>query len=283
MLKRFLFLAFLLFTTPVLSLELTHVPLLEEGESRIMLGGSVLWGAVSPPDSYTRAAGVSDAKLYKETLNYARGLGEGSLKNIFLEVETAVFQSSQETVGGTLVYPANKGWLMQARSGGNFIVTPSLTMGGWLQTGTPIIMDKSKFVNPIVDYVGVGIYTTLSVIDLISINNTAYVGSGLFLPKRRNPSVQDTALLILNLGANKSFLLKGGISVDYDLTSRVDANYLASPLGDGTIKNFVIATPFLADVPLGGNWSVNGGYVMLWKGRSIRGTETAVFNLAKKF
>lgn len=79
------------------------------------------------------------------------------------------------------------------------------------------------------------------------------------------------------------FILKLGLVIESDLTTRTDAAYQASPLGNGRIKNLVFVTPFLFEVPLGKGWSIEGGHAIKWRGKSVRGSQFSRLSVSKRF
>ncbi|MBI5298897.1 MAG: hypothetical protein HY877_01160 [Deltaproteobacteria bacterium] len=288
MFKKIVYVFLILFSsTNLLALDLPPNFVLQGGQSKLSVGGNILWGVLSPQAHFTTNPTLNRARLYEENIRYARGIGHGMLKDMYMEVEAKIFQARQETVSGTLVHAANKGSAMIAKSGGHFVHTNNFALGGWIQTGSPLIMNRSKFVNPVVDYVGGGLNTITKFTSVIGMTNSVYVGSGIFMPRKRNPHAQGTTFFSLNFNSltkgRQDFILQAGGMVDYDLASRIDASYQASPLGDGRIKHMAFLTPFTIDIPLGTTWRLDGGYAKQWFGRSVRGSQFATFNLSKIF
>lgn len=276
----------LLFSSQAKALELAATTKLKAGEHYVSIGGGYLYGVISPPDSFTEVRGTNEAKVYEENVRFTSGLGDEWLKDMYAEIESKTFQSSQETVNGTVVHTSNKGWVMNARSGGNFVHTQNFQFGVWIHGGTPVLMNKSKFVNPVVNYFGLGLNAVESLGPVFGLSQSAFIGSGMFAPRTRNPNVQGSFLVIINFGkmvGNNDFILKSGGIVESDLISRVDLSYQSSALGSGRIKNRVFATPFMLEWAFNDEWSVDGSYSMKWIGRSVRGSRFATFNIARKF
>ncbi|MDZ4224668.1 MAG: hypothetical protein U1D33_02040, partial [bacterium] len=253
---------------------------------RVSIGGGYLYGVISPPDSFDEVSGTNEAKMYEENLRYTQGLGHGFLKDMFVEMESKTFQSGQETVNGAVVHPANNGWILNARSGGNFVHTPRFLFGTWIEAGSPVLLTKAKFVNPSVNYVGIGFKMMEELSRNFGLIQTAFVGSGLFLPRNQNPNVKGSFLVIMNIGkmaGGGHFTVNSGGLAQADLTARVDSAYQASALGSGRIKKMLVSTPFLLEWSFNREWSIDGGYVMKWVGRSVAGSRYAVFNLTREF
>jgi hypothetical protein len=206
---------------------------------------------------------------------------------MYAEVKATIFQSRQETVSGVVVHPSNNGFAMTARTGGNFVSSKNFTFGGWITSGSPVLMERTKFVNPVIDYIGGGLNMATKISSFFGMTNSVYFGSGLFLPRNRNPHVDGTTFFTLNFnsltGGRQDFVLRAGGVVEYDVTSRIDAAYQASTLGDGRIKHMAFLTPFLIDIPFGTTWRLDGGYAMQWFAKSVRGSQFATVNLSKLF
>ncbi len=279
--KRFLtvFCFCFLFSLSAKALELPGPTTLRDGEHRVSIGGGYLYGVVSPPDSFTEVSGTNQAKVYEENVRFASSIGEEWLKDMYVEMESKTFQSRQETVNGVVVHTENKGWVINARSGGNFIHTPNFQLGMWVHAGSPILMNKSKFVNPVVNYIGFGLNAVESLGSVFGLSQTGFVGSGMFSPKTRNPNVQGSFLLLLDFG---KMVMKGGGATEADITSRVDPNYQSSTLRSGRIKNMIFTTPFFLEWAFNDEWSIDGSYSIKWIGRSLRGSRFATFNIVKK-
>jgi len=287
MIKRIVIFLFVLFIAlPAHALDLTGAASLTKGQNRIALGGSVLFGTISPPPTFSHSTGNNKALMFEERISYSHGFGDAFLKDIYLEIETIIFQSRQETVSGVLVHSRDTGFAATLRAGGNFIHTQDVTFGMWLQTSVPIVMDKRKFVNPVLDFVGIGLNTGVKISKVLGFSQAVYFGSGLFSPNRRNPHVQSTTLALINFGKpwyDKDAIIKVGAVIETDLTTRIDANYAASPIADGRINNLVFITPFLVEFDLGKGWSIEAGHAIKWTGKSIRGSQFSKFSVAKKF
>jgi len=266
--------------------ELIDTEILQGGKTRVSIGGGYLYGVISPPDSFNEVSGTNGAKMVEENVRYAQGLGHGFLKDMFVEMESKTFQSGQETVNGAVVHAANNGWILNARSGGNFVHTPRFLFGAWMEAGTPVLMNKAKFVNPAINYIGAGFKAMEELSTNFGLIQTAFVGSGLFLPRNENPNAQGSFFAVLNFGkmvGGTDFILKAGGLAQTDLASRIDPNYQASALGSGRIKNMLFSSAFLFEWDFNNEWSIDGGYAMKWLGRSVAGSRYAVFNLVKEF
>jgi hypothetical protein len=147
-------------------------------------------------------------------------------------------------------------------------------------------MNKEKFVNPVVDYFGGGLNLAARFTPIIALSETVYIGSGLFGPARRNLHLQEATLGHFNIGkifGEHDFTVKTGAVIEADLTSRTDAAYQASALGEGFIRNFLFITPFLIEFPLGETWRIEAGHALKWAGKSIRGSQFSTVSLSKTF
>jgi len=268
------------------SLQLAGGTSLNEGQSRIMLGFGFLSGVVSPPSTFSHDPRLNRARMFEEHVTYSLGLGNSFLKDLYLEIQSTTFQSREETVSGVLVHPSDSGWAMTLRGGGNFIHEPKWTLGTWLQSSIPIFMDKDKFVNPVLNYVGGGVNAVFSFTPEIAVSESVFLGSGLFQPRNRNPNLQSSSLGIFNLGQlffSANVIFKTGLVVETDLASRLDADYQASALSDGEIMNLVFISPFLLNVPIQDSWGIEGGYAVKWAGKSAQGSQFGTLGISKKF
>lgn len=284
--KNHLFIAFILIQSNAYSLELAGFTSLEPGQSKIKLSAGYISSILSPNATFTHLKNSNSAKLYEENLIYSIGIGDHLLKEMYVEAEIKAFQSGKETLSGVTVHDGDSGAGVNLRVGGNFYHTSKYKMGGWIQGGAPIVIDENKFVNPVYDYVGGGLNLVYSFTKTVGISQTMYLGSGLFNPRKRNVHIQSATLPNFNVGQwffGKDLIFSSGIVIEADLTSRTDAAYQASSLGDGRIKNTVFISPFLLNLPIGDHWSIEGGYATKWYGRSVRGSRFVTAGISTKF
>lgn len=285
--KKFLILIIaLLLVSEIYALELAGGTSLEKGDDQVQFGGSVVFGILSPEPTFTHSLGLNKARMYSQRLKYAHGFGDVFLKDFYLEIESLTFQSHKEQVNGITVHGSDAGWALTLRSGGNFIHKRKFIFGPWFETTAPIIIDKEKFLNPVLNYVGAGLNAVYSFIPEIGLNQSIFVGSGLFAPNRRNLNLRSATLGIFNVGKplfNWDMILHTGGVLETDLTTRTDSAYQVSALGDGRIKNFVFITPFLFDLSLGNKWTLSAGHAVKWLGKSVRGSQFSTLSVSKVF
>lgn len=292
MIKRLVIIVLALLSAPSVSaLDLSGATSLRDGQNQIKVGMGILFGIISPPSSFSHASGLNKAFMLSETVSYGRGFGDRGIKNLFLEFESLTFQSRKETVSGVTVHGGNNAWALTLRGGGNFIHTPRFLFGGWLQTSVPVVMDKDKFVNPVLNYGGLGLNLGFQPIRGLGISQSGFMGSGLFSPTKRNPNVRSATLGVFNFGEilwNREVSLSTGVVIEADLKERTDAAYQSSTLADGRIKNFVFITPLvfrisLGRVALGETWRLEVAHAIKWIGKSARGSQFSHLGLSKTF
>lgn len=277
----------ILFTAnSVHALELAGGTALEKGQNKITVGADLLHGIISPPNVFTHSSGNNNAFVLEERIKYARGFGNiGFLKDFYLEVDLSAFQSRQETVNGAQIYAGDNGYVFTLRSGANLIHTDKWTLGFWLQGSAPIAVNKEKFVKPNIHYGGGGVNAVVKLHDHIGMAQSVFIGSGLS-SSQKNPQIISSTLGLFNIGQwlfKHDVVFKFGAVVESDLTSRTDNRYQASALGNGRIQNLVFITPFLFDISLGKEWTLEVGHATKWVGRSVRGSQFTHLAISKKF
>jgi hypothetical protein len=281
-----LVLLFVSVSVPAHALVLHGGGALANGESSVSLGFGWITGIVSPRSSFKHDPGFNKARIFEENVSFSHGFGDVGLKDTFLQIETILYQSREETYLGTIIHPGDNGALIRGRVGGNFIHDPDFVLGVVLEGTAPIGYAKEKFVNPVVNYVGGGINAAFKFTEVIALTQSVFLGSGAFSPRTRNPQIQSTTLGIFNFGKslfNRDLSFKTGLVIEADLTSRTDAAYLASAYGNGDIQNLVFVTPFLLNFPFCDTWDLEAGYANKWAGKSARGSGFLTAQLSKRF
>lgn len=271
---------------PALALQLSGDSRAGEGETVVRTGFNYLGSIISPPPTYTHVTGLNKAKLMEQYLSVTHGFGTILLEDLEVELRGTLFQNREELLNGTVVHPTDNGGFMSLRVAGNFIRTLRFSFGTWLQGDIPIGVNKEKFVKSNMNYVSLGLQAAYEVLDPLVLSQSVSLGSGLFSPNTKNPNLQSATLGAFNIGSllfGHDFVLQTGVVVEADLTSRIDAAYAASALGNGEIKNLVLITPFLIKVPFAKRFGFSAGYAIKWVGKSVRGAKYYTAELSAKF
>jgi hypothetical protein len=281
-----LIILFFSFPFSLQALDLSDGSLLNKNENKISFKAGMIFGLISPPNTFSHPAGLNSAQVFEQKLTFTHGLGTFSfLQDVYFEVETLTYQSREETVNGSVVHESDTGFALTLRAGGNFIHNRKFIFGPWLQLALPLFMDKDKFVNPVINYLGAGLKGVYSLTPELGVSQSVFVGSGLFEPVKRNPNFRSATLGIFNFGKlwfDHDVVISSGLVLETDLQSRQDAAY-QSALGNGTINNLVFIIPVFLDVALGKDWNLNLGHAMKYRGKSVRGSQFSQIGLSKKF
>ena len=209
-----------------------------QNETRVEASASLERGLIEPNENEDS---WQDANWNLFNLGLVHTFGTiGPLKDVFVRVGGVFFTSpaeenertqvSENLCRGTFLgngrcrfYDSDRGAIVRAAFGGNFIHASKYILGFSVETNVPISVNLDKFANPRVDYVAGSIQLGVQLTDWLTYETNIYVGTGTF--GSQNAQLAYTQLFGFH---HSRFGVRVGPYADADVTERFDERYDAA-------------------------------------------------------